>query len=96
MTSLDLWEELNKISDTPTEYDNDTDLDLETLLNMEWQHCGAETSKFSSTWADNYIEYYKMPSSQEQRPQARGGGFMYWFFKGAVKGNQSENGQYSR
>ena len=53
---LDLWEELNKISETPTEYDNDTDLDLETLLNMEWQYCGAETSKFSSTWADNYIE----------------------------------------
>lgn len=56
MMSSDLWEELNKISDTPTEYDNDTDLDLETLLNMEWQHCGAETSKFSSTYADNYIE----------------------------------------
>ena len=53
---LDLQEELNKISETLTEYDNDTDLDLETLLNMEWQHCGAETSKFSSTWADNYIE----------------------------------------
>lgn len=32
---LDLWEELNKISETPTEYANDTDLDLETLLNME-------------------------------------------------------------
>lgn len=46
---LDLWEELNKISETSTEYYNDTDLDLETLLNMEWQHCKAETSKFSST-----------------------------------------------
>ena len=51
-----LWEELNSIPEPPLDYDNDTDLDLETLMAMDWQLCGSETSKFSSTWADNYIE----------------------------------------
>jgi hypothetical protein len=53
---MEIWEELNQLPEPLIEYDNDTDLDLETLMTMEWQHCGAETSKFSSTWADNYIE----------------------------------------
>jgi hypothetical protein len=53
---MEIWEELNQLPEPLIEYDNDTDLDLETLMAMEWQHCGAETSKFSSTWADNYIE----------------------------------------
>ena len=56
MISTNLWEELNSIPEPPLDYDNDTDLDLETLMAMDWQLCGSETSKFSSTWADNFIE----------------------------------------
>ena len=55
MTS-DLWEELNKISDTPIEYDNDTDLDLEILLSLDWQLHSTEKSSYSTTWADTYVE----------------------------------------
>ena len=51
-----IWEELNKIPEPLTDYDNDTDLDLETLMSIDWQFCGSETSKFSGTWADNYTE----------------------------------------
>jgi hypothetical protein len=54
--SLDLWEELNKISDTPIEYDNDTDLDLEILLSLDWQLQSTERSGYSTVWADTYVE----------------------------------------
>lgn len=52
----ELWEELNKIPDPLIDYDNDTDLELETLLKMEWQIQGTELSKYSSASADTYVD----------------------------------------
>lgn len=56
MRNNDLWEELNQIPDPLINYDNDTDLGLEVLQALEWQLSGTETSKYSSTWVDTYVE----------------------------------------
>ena len=50
-----VFNELNKM-DTPIEYENDTDLELEELLNMTWKLAGTEESKYSRMVATTYID----------------------------------------
>jgi hypothetical protein len=56
MPNTEIWDALNDIPDPLIEYDNDTDLDLETLQAMEWTLSGTEKSGYSAAWVDTYTE----------------------------------------
>lgn len=49
-------EEFFEVLIPPTEYANDTELELETLLRLDWQLHDTETSSYSGTWAETYLE----------------------------------------
>lgn len=49
-------EELFDIPIPPIEYDNDTELELETLLRLDWKLQGTETSNYSGAWVETYVE----------------------------------------
>ncbi len=52
---MDTWERLNELEPI-IDYDNDTDLDLGTLLDMDWTYQQEEGSNFSTTTATTYVE----------------------------------------
>lgn len=53
--SADVWDRLKSL-DTPTEYENDTNLGIGELLDMAWTKSSVECSEYSTLTATTYAE----------------------------------------